>query len=59
MWRKPSQAAISPDTGDGWTAAKRRIMLMFVLIIKRMKVEYINMSIDETCFFIAQRPFSL
>lgn len=46
MWRNPSQAAISLDTGDGWTAAKRRVMLMFVLIIKWMKIEYINMSID-------------
>lgn len=31
---KGSQAAIRPDREDGWTAAKWRIMLMFVLIIK-------------------------
>lgn len=31
---KGSQAAIRLDREDGWTAAKWRIMLMFVLIIK-------------------------
>lgn len=37
---KGSQAAISPDMEDGWTAAKWRIMLMFVLIIQREGIHY-------------------
>lgn len=47
----PSQAAISRDTGDGWTAAKWRVMLMFALIVKLIRRNYyVNKS--QVCFFL-------
>lgn len=52
---KGSQAAISPDMEDGWTAAKWRIMLMFVLIIQR---EGIHHAINRPDRFFCRRVFA-
>lgn len=42
-WRKESQVAISVGAGDGWTSAKWRIMIMFVLIINSSRINlYVN-----------------